>query len=220
MSIRFHCPQCHKKLKAHDDQVGAMVQCSGCGNRFAVPGESGPGESGPGESGPGDRAGAARRLELPQKPPEAEEEPVTVGKALRVDEELDMTPMIDMTFLLLIFFMVTASFALQKSISIPPPETDEAAAQTRTIEDISENDFIEVVIDGDDQITIDEHPVPTRQELIAQLRERAQASADAPQSMIVRASGEARHEVVVMVMDAGSAAKLASIRLASMPDEE
>ncbi len=32
---------------------------------------------------------------------------------------VDMTPMVDVTFLLLIFFMVTASFSLQKSIAMP-----------------------------------------------------------------------------------------------------
>ena len=32
------------------------------------------------------------------------------------EDELDMTPMVDVTFLLLIFFMVTASFTLQKSL--------------------------------------------------------------------------------------------------------
>ena len=38
------------------------------------------------------------------------------------DNEVDMTPMIDCVFLLLIFFLVTASFQLQKALEIPPPE--------------------------------------------------------------------------------------------------
>ena len=39
-------------------------------------------------------------------------------------DELDMTPMVDVTFLLLIFFMVTASFSLQKSLPVPDSLAD------------------------------------------------------------------------------------------------
>ena len=38
------------------------------------------------------------------------------------EAELDMTPMCDVTFLLLIFFMVTAAFAMQKSFEVPAPD--------------------------------------------------------------------------------------------------
>ncbi len=37
---------------------------------------------------------------------------------------IEMTSMVDVTFLLLIFFMVTASFSLQKSIEMPRQQTD------------------------------------------------------------------------------------------------
>src|SRR5688572_20269137 len=36
-------------------------------------------------------------------------------KSAPQEAEMDMTPMVDVTFLLLIFFMVTASFTMQKS---------------------------------------------------------------------------------------------------------
>ena len=45
------------------------------------------------------------------------------------EDDLDMTPMVDVTFLLLIFFMVTAAFSLQKSINVPTPEKEENATQ-------------------------------------------------------------------------------------------
>ncbi len=47
------------------------------------------------------------------------------------EDELDMTPMVDVTFLLLIFFMVTASFTLQKSIKQPPAQSECAKHQRR-----------------------------------------------------------------------------------------
>lgn len=41
-------------------------------------------------------------------------------KQLKVDNEMDITPMIDVTFLLLIFFMVTSKMEDQSALQIPP----------------------------------------------------------------------------------------------------
>ena len=46
---------------------------------------------------------------------EGEEDFRLVGAPLE-ESEMDITPMVDVTFLLLIFFMITASFAMQKSL--------------------------------------------------------------------------------------------------------
>ena len=53
--------------------------------------------------------------------------------------EADMTPMVDATFLLLIFFMVTAAFTMQSAIVVPkpsPPEPVILAAEPELIADI------------------------------------------------------------------------------------
>lgn len=42
------------------------------------------------------------------------------------DDELEMTPMIDMTFLLLIFFMVTSSVTPLARLELPPSQTGRA----------------------------------------------------------------------------------------------
>jgi biopolymer transport protein ExbD len=59
---------------------------------------------------------------------------------------LDITPMVDVTFLLLIFFMVTASFSLQKSIQVPRQQAD--ASSPNPDPDVQpELESIEVQID-------------------------------------------------------------------------
>ena len=63
------------------------------------------------------------------------------------EDDMDLTPMVDVTFLLLIFFMITAAFALQKSIEVPPIQDDEAAP-TQTVDDL-EKDSVVVRIDAD-----------------------------------------------------------------------
>lgn len=42
-----------------------------------------------------------------------------IGRKPRTVEKLDLTPMVDVTFLLLIFFMITASFVREKSLPTP-----------------------------------------------------------------------------------------------------
>ncbi len=62
------------------------------------------------------------------------------------DEELDMTAMVDVTFLLLIFFMVTASFSLQKSIESPRQQTDAPSTSAQQTEVTDELDTVTVQI--------------------------------------------------------------------------
>lgn len=63
-----------------------------------------------------------------------------------VEDDLDMTPMVDVTFLLLIFFMVTASFTLQKSIQQPPSQTEDPSTNV-VVDEETEDDYVEVIID-------------------------------------------------------------------------
>jgi biopolymer transport protein ExbD len=138
------------------------------------------------------------------------------------DEEMDMTPMIDMTFLLLIFFIATASFALQKSIEMPSPDRTEAAAQQRTIEEIEEDDdYVIVRIDKDNTVWVNDSEAPSRHEVLAKLREaRESGDGKGPSSLMVLANGDCLNETVVMVLDAGTAANFQSVRLADADEDD
>ena len=63
-------------------------------------------------------------------------------KKAKVVEKPDLTPMIDVVFQLLIFFMVTAVFAITPGLDIKLPEAEEAQAPEK------ENLFIVVDQDG------------------------------------------------------------------------
>jgi biopolymer transport protein ExbD len=203
MTIQFGCPHCSKKLKASDEHRGAKVRCSGCGQIVVVP--------------------QALPVERPQAPAVIEEdfEPQSFKKRPPTDDELDMTPMIDMTFLLLIFFMVTAAFSLQKSIQMPAPDAENAAQQSRTLEDIEEDDdFIIVRIDSDNTIWVNDSIAPSRHEVLAKLRDLREAGDEGPGSLLVMASPDCLHENVVMVLDAGTAVGMESVRLANLDADD
>jgi biopolymer transport protein ExbD len=204
MNVTFRCQHCNKKLKADVRHAGAKVKCSGCQQVVVVP-----------EAVTKQVQGATVVTEdLP-------ESPLEFRKKLAADEEMDMTPMIDMTFLLLIFFMVSATFSLQKSIPIPAPDSEAAATQTRTLEEIEQDDdFIIVRIDKDDTVWVNESEARSRHDLLDKLRDIRDEGPKAPGTLMVMANGDCRHETVVMVLDAGTAVGMQNVRLASASEDD
>ena len=80
---------------------------------------------------------------------EEEEEEPDVGFQMKRDssaEEMDMTPMVDVTFLLLIFFMITASFTVIRSVEQPKPTSDQPSTVVEEIPE-DQDDYVEVFID-------------------------------------------------------------------------
>lgn len=223
--IRFQCHQCGKRLKAPEEYSGRAVQCTGCGAVQAVPASLATTRSHSLE------AADLHPLATPSPPrPEpdglktSDESPLFKPKQGMTDDGLDMTPMVDVTFLLLIFFMVTAAFALQKSIQIPTPEPSESATESRTVEELEQDDdYIIVRIDKDNVVWVNDAEAPSEQELLAKLKEAREGApgtaTKGPSKLLVMASGEARHEKVVMALDAGTAAGIDDVRLANGDEE-
>ncbi len=134
------------------------------------------------------------------------------------EDEMDLTPMVDVTFLLLIFFMITAAFALQKALEVPPV-SDEAAPE-QTVDDL-EKDSIVIRIDADNVFWIgapkwdEEQRTPSVSEMNAKVREARSDKGDGPTKLLVQANGDSRHEFVVAALDAGSSVGMEEIRLMS-----
>ena len=139
------------------------------------------------------------------------------------DDELDMTPMVDVTFLLLIFFMITAAFALQKAINVPPAK-DDSAAQAQVVED-PEDETVTIKVDEDNvfwvgaPLWIEEKRATSTQGMLVLLREaragRGGKYGTGPTRLIVQANGDAVHEKVVAALDAGMSVNMEEIQLMS-----
>ncbi|MCH8839148.1 MAG: biopolymer transporter ExbD [Planctomycetes bacterium] len=133
-------------------------------------------------------------------------------------DDMDLTPMVDVTFLLLIFFMITAAFALQKALEVPPV-SDEAAPE-QTVDDL-EKDSIVIRIDADNVFWIgapkwdQEQRTPSVSEMNAKVRQARGDKGDGPTKLLVQANGDSRHEFVVAALDAGSSVGMEEIRLMS-----
>jgi biopolymer transport protein ExbD len=123
--------------------------------------------------------------------------------------ELDMTPMVDVTFLLLIFFMVTASFVMQKSMNRPIQTADQGDSQ------IDQPDqsltTVEIEIDEFDSyfVTLPEsepREAHSAQDLRIALRDAKSGTATkyALQNLLIRAHADSTHGRVITAMDVGT----------------
>ncbi len=131
------------------------------------------------------------------------------------EDGMDMTPMVDVTFLLLIFFMVTASFSLQRSIPQPPSKINEPSTQVAE-EPETEKDYVEVIIDQQDRFFIttrfeDEEETPSETQMRAKIRN---AKVDyGAERLIITAHVDSTHQQVIKVWDAGIASDFSKIEM-------
>ena len=111
-----------------------------------------------------------------------EVEEISFPKKELPKDDMDMTPMVDVTFLLLIFFMITASFSSEKVFEEPPPLSDASSIQKQEPINL---DNVRVQIDEYNAFTIilpggDEREASSKQDLLIALSEaRAEVATSA-----------------------------------------
>ena len=126
--------------------------------------------------------------------------------------ELKMTSMIDVVFLLLIFFMITTTFVARSGLQIRVPEADATRASP-------EEARVEVMVTEDGKYLVNGQGVPREADLAELLRQEAE-NGDSP-LLVIRADRDARHAAVVEAMDAGSSAGLSRVAISTVtPPEE
>ena len=143
-------------------------------------------------------------------------------RAKKPEEEMDMTPMVDVTFLLLIFFMVTAAFSLQKSIQMPRQQTE---APSTTVQEDTEDELETVDLEVDEFGSFLvlapewERETPGKQNLITALREAA-AGRDDAMKLNVKVHESAKMKFLVDAMDAGTIAQYSPIEVTQVEEFE
>ena len=128
----------------------------------------------------------------------------------RQREELDIniTPLIDVVFLLLIFFMVSTTFERESEINITLPEASEEIVDSKP-------DVIRIAIDANEKIYINDQPLVNSQLLTIReaLRDAVKDAEDMP--VVINADAEATHQSVIKVMDAARQLGLVKITFAT-----
>ena len=120
-------------------------------------------------------------------------------------DDMDMTPMVDVTFLLLIFFMITASFSTEKSIQQKAAMSNQSSNQPKE----DESDTVKILIDEFNAYTVifpdsDEREATSKQELLAILSmAQLDGSSEDASTIAIEAHEDSLHATVVGALDAG-----------------
>ena len=129
------------------------------------------------------------------------------------EPEVNLTPLIDVVFLLLIFFMVSTTFEHQSRIQIELPE---ATASPEELEEES----LEIVIDAQGRYFIGEEQV-VNTELKTLKSAISKAVGDrGTVPVTIRADASTPHQAVITALDATSQLGLTKISLATSRIEE
>ena len=133
---------------------------------------------------------------------------MALGKRRKAEEEsaIDMTPMLDVVFIMLIFFIVTASFVNETGLNVDrPPTTDQPppdASNTNIVFRISESN--EIMLEGR---RIDIRSVRANVERL---------HAEKPEAkVVINSHPKAKTEVFVMISDQAREAGVYDISLST-----
>ena len=121
---------------------------------------------------------------------------------------VNLTPLIDVVFLLLIFFMVTTTFNRHAELKIDLPEASSDPQQ-------QQDEVVELIIDPNGRYYINGKAVVNTQAdtLTIALRKAIEDRTDSP--MVIRADARTPHQSVVTAMDAASKIGLSRLSIAT-----
>jgi biopolymer transport protein ExbD len=123
-------------------------------------------------------------------------------------EELDLAAMVDVAFQMVLFFLVTATTVLYKTLEVPKPNPESsptaAAVQgrSRTLEDLKD-DFILVEIDPAGAVKIEHEAVPAEMAALAE-RLRSERERTGRKAMLLSADFSTPHRSAVLAYDAAN----------------
>lgn len=123
------------------------------------------------------------------------------------ENEIDLTPMLDVVFIMLIFFIVTASFVKEAGIDVNRPDAPLSEVPP-------EKSNILIVIDANDDILIDRRSIDPR--AVRANIERLHAE-NPNGSVVIQPHTKSTNKMLITVMDASRLAGVYGISIAESP---
>ena len=124
----------------------------------------------------------------------------------RPEVSINLTPLIDVVFLLLIFFMVSTSFSELTQLVVDLPEAEGAPASTETT--------LLLVVDVEGNMTLDGAPVPNDARGLSEaLRHRLSGNIDIP--VTLSADAMTPHQHVVTAIDVAAQLDITRLTIAT-----
>lgn len=129
-------------------------------------------------------------------------------KRVSQEPDVNLTSLIDVVFLLLIFFMVSTTFQRETEINVQLPEASGEALKT-------EKTVLEVTIDAQGRYYVNQQEVVNTQiETLKRAMQKAVGKETAPQ-VILSADQQTPHQAVMTAMDAAGQLGFVNITIAA-----
>jgi biopolymer transport protein ExbD len=245
MGIRFDCISCRDSIVVHDRLKGKQIRCPYCETSLVVPDNVLSDRSNsaqllaeplPSKKRNEEELLEAEVAEIPEAIDEDQQPPldhIPAGKHSRherekheeEDVEWDITPMVDVAFLLLIFFMLTAAFSIQKAIPTNPPLDERPSTATVQRDRMDPSERLTIQIDEYNGYTVintdgESEQASSRQELYRILSDFKNDLGDQPVKVLVQAHNQSTHGTVVSCLDASRQAGFDQLQLQAVDEFE
>ena len=129
--------------------------------------------------------------------------PVPKKKRVSQEAEIDLTPAVDVTFQLLIFFMITASFSLQKAFDVPPAKNSDGVSMNVQVE--MPDSGVHVEVDRDNVVFVGDKKAQSYKEVLELLNAEKSANSSVNDLDLIL-DPDSTHEMRIMVIDAATQA--------------
>lgn len=131
----------------------------------------------------------------------------------REEPEITLTPLIDVVFLMLIFFMVSATFLNEADMELTLPEASREPVQRPSTP-------VELTINAEGDYYIDGTALANQQtNTVERALEQAMESAPGV-PLVIRADGRTPHQSLVTALDAAGRAGIERVSIATVPEEQ
>tara|TARA_A100001015_G_scaffold178115_1_gene198021 strand:+ start:4463 stop:4888 length:426 start_codon:yes stop_codon:yes gene_type:complete len=120
------------------------------------------------------------------------------------ESQIDLTPMLDVVFIMLIFFIVTSTFVKEAGVDVSRPEADTAV--------VTESNSIQIGITSANQIFMDKRQIDKR--AVRANVERGLAE-NPGAAVIIVADADSKTETLIEVMDQSRLAGAESVSVAA-----
>ncbi len=125
--------------------------------------------------------------------------PIPKKKRVSQEANIDLTPAVDVTFQLLIFFMITASFSLQKAFDVPPAKNSDGVSMNVQVE--MPDSGVRVEVDRENTVFVGDKKAQTYKEILELLTaEKSSNSGINDVDLIL--DPDSTHEMRLTVIDA------------------
>jgi biopolymer transport protein ExbD/biopolymer transport protein TolR len=130
-------------------------------------------------------------------------------KKWKEDVRVDVTPLVDIVFNLLLFFMITTTFVIAPGIKVNLPKS-------KAVEIKKAKKELRIAVTKDQDIFFNQQKV-TLEELLSELSKVAEKNKEA--IVIIQADTDVNHGAVVQVLDAAKSVGLTKLAIATVPEK-